>query len=157
MPNAGGLTDREAAMDAIIRFVCALDNGDEDLMNSAFTEDIVVDLSPFRKVGMRYDPVEGRKAVVDRMMTAVGKPLDTTHSATNLRCTVSGDKAELTACILAQHFRGGEGPSPEYQDFYFFGNQYEASLVRAGELWRVKKLLIAPAWTFGKPEVMKVA
>lgn len=156
MPNAHGLTDREAAIDAIIRFVCSLDEGDGDLCASALTDDATMDLTPFNKVGMAYSVVEGKADIVDRLMTAVGKPLDTTHSATNIRCTVTGDTAELTSCVLAQHFRGGEGPSPEFQEYYLFGNQYKASLVRDGEWWRVKKLLIAPAWTQGNPNVMKV-
>ncbi|KAK4944504.1 hypothetical protein LTR10_016178 [Elasticomyces elasticus] len=156
MPNAGGLTDREAAIDAIIRFVCSLDEGDDELCASAFTEDIYVDLTPFQKVGMKYDPVVGRQAVVERMMNAVGKPLDTTHCATNVRCTVTGGTADLTCCVMAQHFRGGQGPSPEFQDYYFFGNQYKASLVREGDLWRVNRLMITPAWVQGNPDVMKV-
>ncbi|KAL6245301.1 hypothetical protein RBB50_008076 [Rhinocladiella similis] len=155
MPNAGGLTDREAAIDAIIRFVCSLDNGESELCASAFTEDVVVTLN-FSKIGTHYDPVVGRDNVVNIMMKQVGKPLDTTHSATNVRCTVTGDSADLTTCVLAQHFRGGEGPSPEFQDYYFFGNQYKTTLVRAGDLWRVKTLEITPAWTQGNPDVMKV-
>lgn len=156
MPNAGGLTDREAAIDAIIRFVCSLDEGDSELCASSLTDDMVMDLTPFKKVGMNYQPVVGKAAAVDRLMTAVGRPLDTTHSATNIRCTVKGDTADLTCCVLAQHFRGGEGPSPEFQEYYFFGNQYKASLVREGELWKVNRLLISPAWTQGNPDVMKV-
>jgi hypothetical protein len=44
MPNAGGLTDREAAIDAVIRFVCALDEGDSELSASSLSEDAVMDL-----------------------------------------------------------------------------------------------------------------
>ncbi|CAM1511819.1 Fc.00g093320.m01.CDS01 [Cosmosporella sp. VM-42] len=156
MPNDGGLTDREAAIDAIIRFVCALDEGDPELSASSLTEDATMDLSPFQKAGLNYEPVHGRANIVDRLMKAVGKPLDTTHSATNIRCTVEKDTAKLTCCVLAQHFRGGQGPSPEFQDYYLFGNQYKATLVRSGELWRVNMLTIAPAWTQGNPDVMKV-
>ena len=156
MPNAGGLTDREAAIDAIIRFVCALDEADAELSVSALTEDAIMDLSAFTKAGMNYGVVNGRDEIVNRLMTAVGKPLDTTHSATNIRCTVNGDTASLTTCVLAQHFRRGEGPDPKCQEYYLFGNQYKATLIRNGELWRVNNLTIAPAWTQGNPDVMKV-
>lgn len=156
MPNIGGLTDRESAIDAIIRFVCALDEGDPELSASSLTEDAIMDLTPFNKVGLNYQPVHGRTAIVDRLMTAVGKPLDTTHCATNIRCIVNGDTADLSCCVLAQHFRGGEGPSPEFQDYYLFGNQYKATVVREGDLWRVNRLTITPAWTQGNPDVMKV-
>ncbi|KAJ9654790.1 hypothetical protein H2198_006229 [Neophaeococcomyces mojaviensis] len=156
MPNVGGLTDREAAIDAIIRFVVSLDDGDPELCASSLTEDTIMDLTPFSKVGMHYQPVIGRATVVERLMTAVGKPLDTTHSATNVRCTVNGDKADLSCCVLAQHFRLGQGPSSEFQDYYLFGNQYKASIVRDENLWKVSKLVITPAWTVGNPDVMKV-
>ncbi|RVX75879.1 hypothetical protein B0A52_00236 [Exophiala mesophila] len=159
MPNTDGLTDREAAIDAVIRFVSALDNGDTELSASALTEDAVMDLTPFNKIGLSnssYEPVHGRSTISERLMARVGKPLDTTHMATNIRCTVKGDTAELSSCVLAQHFRGGQGPSPEYQDYYMFGNQYTARLVREGELWKMCHLTIAPAWTQGNPDVMKV-
>lgn len=156
MPNAGGLTDREAAIDAVIRFVCALDEGDSELSASSLTKDALMDLSPFRKAGMKARTVHGREEVVDILMSAVGRPLDTTHSATNIRCTVDGDKADLSCCILAQHFKGGQGPSPEFQDYWFNGNQYKCDIVRDGDLWRISKVLITPVWTLGNPEVMKV-
>ncbi|KAK3696060.1 hypothetical protein LTR37_018141 [Vermiconidia calcicola] len=156
MPNAGGLTDREAAIDAIIRFVCSLDEADGELCASSLTEDIIMDLTPFNKVGMDNEPVVGRAAVVERLMAAVGRPLDTTHMATNIRCTIDGDTAELRCTVLARHFRRGEGPSPEYQDYYLFGNKYKASVVREGDLWKVGRLLISPAWTQGNPDLMKV-
>ncbi|KAK5170544.1 uncharacterized protein LTR77_005132 [Saxophila tyrrhenica] len=156
MPNAGGLTDREAAIDAVIRFVCALDEGSHELSASSMTEDMVLDMTPFQKLGWDAKSTHGRTEVVNLLMDRVGTALDTTHSATNIRCTVSGDSAELTSSVLAQHFRKGEGSSPEFQDYYLFGNFYKAEIVREGELWRIKKLSIAPGWTQGNPEVMKV-
>jgi len=107
MPNAGGLTDREAAIDAIIRFVCSLDNGESELCASAFTEDVVVTLN-FCKTDMHYDPSIRRDDVVDLMMKKVGKPLDTNHSTADNCCTVTGNSAELTTCVLAQPFQGGK-------------------------------------------------
>ena len=156
MSNAGGLTDREAAIDAVIRFVCGLDEGSAELSASSMTEDAILDMTPFRKIGWEANSTVGRSEIVRLLMDRVGTALDTTHSATNIRCTVKGDVAELTSCVLAQHFRKGQGPSPEFQDYYLFGNHYKADIVREGDLWRIKKLSIAPGWTQGNPEVMKV-
>ncbi|MCJ1472178.1 hypothetical protein MMC13_000825 [Lambiella insularis] len=156
MGNEGGLTDREAAIDAVIRFVCALDNGNSQLSASSLTKDAIMDLSPFSKAGMQARVVHGREEVVDILMSKVGRPLDTTHSATNIRCALDGDHAELTCTILAQHFRGGQGPSPEFQEFWFNGNQYKCDIVRDGGLWKIRKVLITPVWTFGNPDVMNV-
>lgn len=160
MPNFGGLADRESAIDAVIRFVVALDTGDTDLSTSSLTEDATLDLTPFQTAGpefAHYNVVSGRTAIVDRLMTAVGTALDTTHCATNIRCLVDNNTASLTCCVLAQHFRKGEGLDPEKQDYCLHGNQYEATIVRVGDLWRIKTLVITPAWAQGNPEVMKVA
>lgn len=89
-------------------------------------------------------------------MNAVGKPLDTTHMATNVRCEVNGDRAELQAQILAQHFRRNEGNDPTSNDSFLNGNIYKCSIVRDRGLWKIKVADIRPAWTHGNPEVMKV-
>lgn len=156
MPNAGNLTDREAAIDAIVRFVVSLDSGDADMCTSSLTHDAIMDLTPLSNIGMQRGVVEGRDTVVNTLMTAVGKPLDTTHSATNIRCSVDGDSADLTCCVLAQHFRRGEGPKPEFREYYLMGIQYVATILRVEDLWRVSKLVLTPAWTVGNPDVMKV-
>ena len=156
MPNADGLTDREAAIDAITRFVNSLDEGDPDLLRSAITDNMLMDLSPFNKAGFNYSPFSGKEQVVERLMKAVGKSLDSTHSITNFRCKVSGDEAELSCYVLAQHFRLGQGPSSDFQDFYLMGNKYKAVIVRAGEVWKVSKLACEPAWTHGVAAVMQV-
>lgn len=157
MPNTDGLTDREAAIDAIIRFVTSLDDGDADLCASALLSTATVDFTPFQKIGMKHGEVHGQKDIVSLLMSAVGKPLDTTHMATNVRCKlVEADSAELTCCVLAQHFRLGEGLKPECQDHYLNGNLYKGIIVRDGELWKVSRLTISPAWALGNSDVMKV-
>jgi hypothetical protein len=159
MPNVDGLTDREAAIDALVRFVCSLDEGDEALLASSITEEMVMDLSPFNKAGFNYSPFSGRDTVVERLMKAVGKSMDTTHSITNFRTKyVEGeeDSMEVNAYVLAQHFRLGQGPSSDFQDFYLMGNKYKARVIRAGNAWQIKHLEIEPAWTQGVAAVMKV-
>ena len=155
MSNAGGLSDREAAIDALMRFVVALDDGDEQLSASALTETAVMNLV-FGKSGMSSRKIAGRDSIARELMNHVGTVLDTTHMATNIRCTVDGDKAELTSVIFAQHFRLGEGQPPEFQDFWMNGNKYQCNIVRDVDVWRIESVTIEPAWTLGKPEVMKV-
>lgn len=157
MPNHDGLSDREAAIDAMTRFVVSLDDGDAEMLAGSITEDMLMDLSPFNKAGnFNYQPFSGRELVVDRLMKAVGKSMDSTHSITNFQCAVKGDVAQLSCYVLAQHFRLGQGPSSDYQDFYLMGNRYKAEAVREGEWWKVKKLIVTPAWTQGVPAVMNV-
>lgn len=151
MPNAGGLTDREAAIDALIRFVRSIDKADASLCESSLTDDMTMDLTPIQQ-----SSITGKADVVTAIMTKVGTPLDTTHMATNIRCFVTGDEAELTCCVLAQHFRAGQGPKPEVQDHWLMGNEYDVKIVRVGDLWRISKLVFTPTWTLGNYEVMKV-
>ncbi|KAK3633283.1 hypothetical protein LTR56_015851 [Elasticomyces elasticus] len=154
MPNQGGLTDREAAIDAVIRFVDALDNGDSNLSESSLTENATMNLV-FGNSGMQSRKIEGRKPIVGALMGKVGTALDTTHMATNIRCQVDGDEAELTSAILAQHFRLGEGQSSDSQDYFMNGNKYRCKIVRAGKLWRIESITIEPAWTLGNPAIME--
>ncbi len=133
----------------------ALDDGDEKLSASSLTENATMNLV-FGKSGMPSRRIEGRDSIAGTLMSHVGTVLDTTHMATNIRCTVKGDKADLTSVIFAQHFRLGEGQPPEFQDFWMNGNKYQCSIVRDGDLWRIESVTIEPAWTLGKPEVMKV-
>ena len=156
MTNKGGLTDREAAIDALHRFVWALDEGSDTLSASSLTTEAIMTLQLTHN-GAKPRKIIGREQIVEILMSAVGRPLDTTHMATNVRCEIEGDTAKLQAQILAQHFRGGEGVGPEFGDFYLFGNIYHCDIERADEgLWRISQVTIRAAWTQGNPEVMRV-
>ena len=157
MANKDGMSDREAAIDALTRFVVSLDDGDAELLTSSLTEDVIMDLTPFSKAGFDFQPLVGRETVVPKMMAVVGTVMDTTHHISNFRVTLDRDVAELSCYVLAQHFRKGQGPSDAFQDFYLMGNRYKGSVVRAEEgLWRIKSLTIEPAWTQGNINVIKV-
>ena len=155
MADQRGLTDREAAIDALIRFVWALDEGSSELSASSLTENATMVLL-FTHNGATPREITGRDTIVEALMSAVGRPLDTTHMATNIRCQVDGDSAELQAQVLAQHFRKGEGVDAEFNDFYLFGNIYKCTAVRDSDTWRMNKVTIRVAWTQGNPDVMKV-
>lgn len=152
MSNAGGLTDREAAIDAVIRFVNSLDEGNSVLCESSVTDDMIMDLMALGESGRI---LEGQKTVVEALMAAL-KPLDTTHMVTNIRCMVKGNEAEFTSTTLAQHFRGGQGTTRDDKDNWLMGNLYKATIVRDGDVWKIKKLILTPAWTQGNYGVMKV-
>lgn len=157
MANIDGLSDREAAIDAVIRFVNSLDDGDAGLCASSLLTDATVDFTPFQKIGMKHGKVHGQADIVRLLMNAVGKPLDTTHMATNIRCKMTEKaSAELTCCVLALHFRLGEALNPDCQDHYLNGNLYKSTIVRDGGLWKIRELIISPAWTLGNSDVMRI-
>lgn len=155
MDNLSGTTDREAIIDAINRFVEALDDNDGPVLESSITEDMNMDLTDLNKAGFDFKPFEGRQQVVSSLMSAVGTRLDTTHHVSNFRITVDGESATLTCYALAQHFRKGEGPLAALQDHYLMGNRYRAALIRTGDGWRICKLVVTVSWTQGDFGVMR--
>ncbi len=74
-----GLTDHEAAIDAVLRFVIGLDDADADFVRSAFTPDAVVDLRPASVIGVDLPELRGRDTIAVGLLKSVG-PLDTRHA-----------------------------------------------------------------------------
>ena len=120
MANPSGLSDREAAVEAVLRFFEGLDDADASLVHSAFTPDATVDLSPISNIGTPFSELSGRDTIVDRLLKSVG-PLDSTHHLSNFRVNVIGDSATLTCYALAQHFRTSQGPLPEERRYFLMG------------------------------------
>jgi hypothetical protein len=155
MPIPSRLTDREAAIDAVLRFVEGLDDADASLVNSAFTPDATIDLSPISNIGLAFSELSGRDTIVDKLLNSVG-PLDSSHHVSNFRVNIAGDSATLTCYALAQHFRTGQGPSPEHRSYFLMGNRYQADLVRGGDGdWRIRRLVVKCAWSEGDIGVLK--
>lgn len=152
------LTPREAIIQTINQFVLALDDGNEDLLASVLTDDMVMDLSPFQKVGLPYEAIHGRENVVEHLMKYVGKTKDSAHHLSNFIVKFTGDQeAEVSVYALAQHFRLGEAVST-VQECYLIGNRYRIRILKKddSESWYIKTFVVSPAWTTGNPEVMKL-
>ena len=151
------LYDRQAIADTVHRYTAGLDHGDAELLESALTEDAVVDLTPATaKIGLDFPVLEPRATVVEVLSGAVG-PLDTSHTISNLRITLDGDAATLKCYAMAQHFLPGEGPKPDKTRQALMMNRYDADLVRDGQQWRISRLTIDNAWFEGDPTVLMPA
>jgi hypothetical protein len=148
------ITDRAEITDAIYRYAAGLDFGDAALLESALTEDAVVDLtSATTKLGLDFPVLAPRDTVVGALVTAVG-PLDTSHSITNVRIGIVGDTATARCYAQANHYLPGEGPRPDRTRHALMMNRYTAEMVRDGERWRIRRLLIDCAWFDGDPSVL---
>jgi ketosteroid isomerase-like protein len=148
------LSDRVEIADAIYRYAAALDFGDAALMESALTEDAVVDLtSATTKIGLDFPVLTPRDVVVGALTGAVG-PLDTSHSITNIRVEIAGDTATARCYAQANHYLPGEGPLPDRTRHALMMNRYTAEMTRDGERWRIRRLLIDCAWFDGDPQVL---
>ncbi|AGZ44150.1 nuclear transport factor 2 family protein [Actinoplanes friuliensis] len=145
------LVDRAAITDTLHRYAAGLDLNDADLLSSSLTEDAVVDLGPaMRRIGYDFPPLAPRETVVTSLIGAVG-PLDSSHSISNVRITLDGDRATVLAYAQAQHFKPGSGSDPAVTRHALMMNRYTASVVRDGEQWRIQHLDIANAWFEGDP------
>ncbi|WP_040480093.1 nuclear transport factor 2 family protein [Longispora albida] len=136
-----------AITDALYRFGLGQDLKDWDLFTSAFTEDAVLDFRPVgEKLGFPAELMSGRDTIVAVISTVLAT-IGTTHTVTNPRVEVDGDRAWLTALVEAQHVtEGGEQ--------VLLKNLYATELVRDGALWRLAHVHIANVWHTGKPSAV---
>jgi SnoaL-like domain len=145
--------DRYEIADALHRFAFGLDHGDADSLASALTEDCLLDFRPAgRKLGLDFPKLTGRQAIVDALIPLLG-PLDTSHTVNNLQIEVGEDSATLYAYVMSQHFMPREGPRPGTENALLM-NRYDCDLVRGGQKWRFKRMIIDNAWAQGNPEIL---
>ena len=146
-------SDRYEIADALHRFAFGLDQGDADSLSSALAEDCVLDFRPAgKKLGLDFGKLTGRQTIVDALLPLLG-PLDTSHTVSNLQIEVSDDSATLYGYVLAQHFMPREGPRYGTENALLM-NRYDGQLVRDGQKWRFKQLVIDNAWAQGNPEIL---
>jgi hypothetical protein len=145
--------DRYEIADALHRFAFGLDHGDVDSLSSALTEDCVLDFRPAgRKLGLDFPKLTGRQAIVHSLIPLLG-PLDTSHTVNNLQIEISDDSATVYGYVMAQHFMPREGPRPGTENALLM-NRYDCDLVRDGQKWRFKRMVIDNAWAQGNPEIL---
>lgn len=139
--------------DALVRFAFGLDAGDREILESAFTDDVLFDVSRVGDEQSGFPAIEGRESVVGMLLLSMG-PLDTMHALSNFRVHVDADTARLNCYAMAQHYRPGEGPVRDKTDQVMMGNAYDAELVRDGQSWRIKRLTIVTIWSQGNPDLL---
>jgi len=146
-------SDRYEIADALHRFAFGLDHGDGDSLSSALAEDCILDFRPAgKKLGLDFGKLTGRQTIVDALVPLLG-PLDTSHTVSNLQIEVSDDSATLYCYVMAQHFMPREGPRPGSENALLM-NRYDGQLVREGQKWRFKQIVIDNAWAQGNPEIL---
>lgn len=141
--------DRFAVIDVLYRFAAGIDLRDAALLSSAFMEDAVSDFGPAAaKAGFEFPVLHGREVIVATLFGALGH-VDTTHSVSNPRATVEGDKANLDALVEAQHVLKND-PSRHY----LMKNRYTVELVRLGAGWGIQRVTVDNVWRTGDSGVL---
>ncbi|MFE6888072.1 nuclear transport factor 2 family protein [Streptomyces sp. NPDC057694] len=141
--------DKLAVVETLYRYAAGLDLRDKDLLASAFADDAVADFGPAtKKAGQEYPPINGRETIAPALLSSLSH-LDTTHSLSNPRVALDGDKAHLEGIMACQHL-----PREDHSRHVLMTNRYDVDLVRRGEAWVIQHLTVDNAWTEGDPTVL---
>ncbi|MGW5715453.1 nuclear transport factor 2 family protein [Amycolatopsis sp. NPDC003865] len=141
------LHDRTGIIDALYRFGLGQDLKDRELFASSFAPDAELDFRPAAaRWGAEPPLMTGRDAIVDTILALFSGRVDTTHQVTNPRVTVDGDTARLTALVEAQHLL-----SADHSTHALLKNRYDVHLVRDGDRWVMRRVVIENAWYTGDP------
>ncbi|MGK3208289.1 nuclear transport factor 2 family protein [Amycolatopsis sp. MEPSY49] len=141
------LHDRTEIIDALYRFGLGQDLKDRELFASSFAADAELDFRPAAaRWGARPPLMTGRDAIVDTILALFEGRVDTTHQVTNPRVTADGDTARLTALVEAQHLL-----SADHGTHALLKNRYDVRLVRDGDRWVMRRVVIENAWYTGDP------
>lgn len=136
--------DKLSVVETLYRFAAGIDLQDSVLLASAFAENAVSDFRPAAaKAGFEYPVLEGRDTIVAALSGALSH-VDTTHSVSNPRASVDGDKAHLDALVEAQHVLKSD-PSRHY----LMKNRYDVEMVRQGEVWLIERVTVDNVWRTG--------
>lgn len=141
--------DKLAVVDTLYRFAAGLDQRNNELLASAFAADAVSDFGPAgKKAGFEYPVLQGRDTIVAALTSSLG-PVDTTHSVSNPRVHIDGQKATLDALVEAQHV-----PSNDPSRHYLMKNRYDVELIKEREVWVIQRVTIDNVWRSGDPAVL---
>lgn len=149
---ANDTADRLAIVDDLHRFAAGIDLRDKALLASSLAESAVSDFRPAAaKAGFDYPVLKGRDVIVAALTGALAA-LDTTHSVTNPRITIDGDRARLDALVEAQHVA-----RDDHTRHFLIKNRYDVELERCGDVWVITCSSVDNVWRVGDPGVLSVA
>lgn len=149
MKTINETADKLAVIDALYRFAAGIDQRDKNLLTSAFAADAISDFRPAgKKAGFEYPVLEGRETIISALSGSLTN-LETTHSVSNPRVMINGNKATLDALVEAQHV-----PSNDHTRHYLMKNRYEIEMIRQNELWVIQHVVIDNIWRTGDPSVL---
>ncbi|RAL14165.1 nuclear transport factor 2 family protein [Aspergillus homomorphus CBS 101889] len=141
---------KDAIIDPIYRVLLAVDTANPSLFASAIHET--------GRLILNGRIIEGAAAVTAYVYEPVSK-METTHHISNVRVTRVDEElgtASLTATVLAQHYRAGEGADASVRGL-LAGGLYFVDVVRDEEdkdLWRLKEWDLRVVWREGDEGVM---
>ena len=150
--SLSGLSEREEITDTVVRALLGLDSNDKFLWESAWAldSDIILDING--------NVLKGLENINKGCFDKVG-PMNTQHLLSNIRIDLEegANVARLTAYVLAQHYRPGEGVAPN-SEHLLAGATYDIQVVKESNgKWNLKAFALKIIWRQGNPEVMESA
>ena len=143
------LADRVEIVDALYRFAAGQDLRDRELFESAFAPEATFDFTgPAAGLGADVPVFTGRPQIVDTILAATS-PLRTTHTVTNPRVAITGDRATLLALVEAQHVS-----RTDTRRHLLLKNVYRVQLRRDGAAWVMTHVAVETAWREGDTAVL---
>ena len=137
-------SDREQIYDLKVRYGCAVDSCDSELMRSCFTADAT----------WRYDPIGGQGTLMrgweefSVFWVQMQAPMQCMHQFTNFTFDINGDDAAYSCLLYAQHWpRGADfaGNVP----LYTAGGRYDSRARRTEAGWRIYEHREVTLWGAG--------
>jgi hypothetical protein len=139
------LLDRERIVALVDHYVTTLDEPatlDEDWARSLFTEDV--------RLEHEIAVLEGIEQVAGAHSVVMAQWERTFHFSANPRIEFDGQRAHLTARLMAIHVHPGENPP----DPLIAANLLEADAVRTRDGWRFERFAPRTLWKSGTPAGM---
>ncbi len=152
-PTADTVLTTEDRLDiaaAISGFAAGIDENDPAVLGSVFAPDATLDFGPAaRAMGIDFPVLTGRRGIVEGVAMSVG-PMDTLHTATNVRVLGSDDDGvRVTAIVQAIHH------PPGVRDRHCtMHNRYDMTFVLRDAAWQMSRLVIENRFWSGDPQVM---
>jgi len=141
------LIDRERIVALVNQYVITLDepsNFDEDWARSLFTVDV--------RLEHEVAVLQGIDEVAAAHRIVMARWERTLHFSTNHRIEFDGDRAHLTARLMAIHVHPGENPP----DSLIAANVLDADAVLTSNGWRFERFAPRNVWRTGQsPEAIK--
>ena len=145
--------DREAIIDTALTFYRSLDEKSESLLRSTTTKDLIFDGTLFAEIGLGApDPLVGQNVIAPSLIAALS--MTTMHNLANFRVEVEANHANVTAYVLAYHYKELEQPRENPWNNYLMGNKFEGRVVKEKGIWKLGMVKISPFFQSGNIVVM---
>ncbi|KAL1602533.1 hypothetical protein SLS60_005949 [Paraconiothyrium brasiliense] len=147
-------TTREAIIDTLLTFYRSLDLKSESLLRSTTTSDLVFDGTAFASIGVGApEPLVGQDVIAPALIASL--PMTTSHNLANLHVSFTSDgKANVTAYVLAYHYKKIAQPAESSRNVYLMSNWVEGVARREGGVWKLERVKLEPFFQSGNAEIM---